>query len=330
MTILTCASPSVATTKSPNCSSNESDTGVRPSDFHGSETFDKFTPRFTVSWLPNADQNLYFTYSEGFKGGSFDPRGYTTAARDTDGDGVVSDEEIFEFMAFDPEFVDSYEIGLKSSWAGGRVNTSIAVFMSDYTDVQVPGSFGYDSNGDGLNDTFIGITTNAADADINGIEFEGTALLSDAFTLAWAIGYLDAEYNEWIFEGEDVASERGFQNTPDLTGNVTGTWRMPMDLFGHNGTFFVIGAASYRDDTTQFEYPTPELDQEAFTLWDLSLVWEDDSGRWRAGIHGKNLTDEEYKVAGYYYPFPDLGLEGTVTAFYGNPRTVVGTVEYRF
>jgi iron complex outermembrane receptor protein len=46
-----------------------------------------------------------------------------------------------------------------------------------------------------------------------------------------------------------------------------------------------------------------------------SLVWEDSDGHWRAGLNGKNLTDEEYKVAGYYYPAPTLGLEGSVTAF---------------
>ncbi len=49
-------------------------------------------------------------------------------------------------MAFDPEFVDTYEIGVKSSWMDGRVNTSVAVFFSDYTDVQIPGSFGFDSD----------------------------------------------------------------------------------------------------------------------------------------------------------------------------------------
>jgi iron complex outermembrane receptor protein len=304
---------------------------VVTSDFLGSREFKEFTPRVSVNWTPNDDQNLYFTYSEGFKGGSFDPRGQTSAAPDIDGDGTVSDEEIFEFMAFDPEFVDSYEVGVKSSWMDGRVNTSVAVFFADYTDVQIPGSFGFDSNGDGTNDTFIGVTSNAADADMTGIEFEGTALLSDAFSMSWAIGYLDAEFNEFIdATGNDVADQRVFQNTPELTASATLTYQNDMDLFGNAGTFFVIGSASHRSEASQFEFETPELDQSAFTLLDLSLVWEDVDGHWRAGLHGKNLTDEEYKVAGYYFPAPTLGLEGSVTAFYGNPRTITGTVEYRF
>lgn len=301
------------------------------SNFRGSRTFSEFTPRASISWKPNDDQNLYLTYSEGFKGGSFDPRGQTSAAPDIDGDGTVSDQEIFNFMAFEPEFVDTIEIGLKSSWLDGRVNTSAAVFFSDYTDVQIPGSFGFDSDGDGTNDTFIGVTSNAADADMTGIEFEGTALLSDMFTLGWAIGYLDAEFNEFIdATGTNVADQRVFQNTPDLTASATVTYQNSMDLFGNGGTFFVIGSGSHRSEASQFEFETVELDQSAFTLWDLSLVWEDDDGHWRAGLHGKNLGDEEYKVAGYYFPAPTLGLEGTVTAFYGYPRTLTATVEYRF
>jgi hypothetical protein len=35
-------------------------------------------------------------------------------------------------------------------------------------------------------------------------------------------------------------------------------------------------------------------------------------------------------VAGYYFPYPTLGLEGTVTAFYGNPRQFWLDVQYRW
>ena len=91
-----------------------------------------------------------------------------------------------------------------------------------------------------------------------------------------------------------------------------------------------MSTLAYRDDHSQFEIPNTYLDQGAYTLWDLSVVWSDDSGHWQVGAHGKNLTDEEYKVAGYYFPYPTLGLEGTVTAFYGNPRQFWLDVQYRW
>lgn len=301
------------------------------SDFRGSKDFTEFTPRVSLGWQPSDKQHLYFTYSEGFKGGSFDPRGVSTAAPDLNGDGVVDEAEIFEFMLFEPETVSSYEIGLKSSWLDNRIQSSIAVFRADYQDVQIPGSAGVDTDGDGVSDTFVGITSNAADADITGVELEGLAQLAEPLAFAWTVGYIDAEYNEFVDAfGVDVADERVFQNTPEWTGNGRLTWENDLSLFDRSGVLAVIGAVTYRSETSQFEVPNPFLDQESYSLWDLSIVWEEDDGHWRAGIHGKNLTDEEYKVAGYFFPFPTLGLEGTVTAFYGNPRTVTATVEYRF
>jgi iron complex outermembrane receptor protein len=306
------------------------------SNFYGSETFDKFTPRASIQWQPNEDQNIYLSYSEGFKGGGFDPRGLTTAAPDTDGDGVRSEDEIFEFMKFEPEEVNSWELGLKSTLWNGRMTSRLAIFLGDYTDVQIPGSVGVDTDGDGNSDQFIGVTTNAADADINGVEWEGQVIVAQdlgvsgsMLNFSWAIGYIDAEFNEYIDAfGNNVADQRVFQNTPEWTASGTVNYSMPVSWFGVSADMAFITSLAYRDDHSQFEVPNPYLDQDAYTLWDLSAVWTDDSGRWQVGLHGKNLTDEEYKVAGYF--FPTLGLEGSITAFYGNPRQYWLDVQYRF
>jgi len=306
------------------------------SDFQGSEKFTKFTPRIALDWTPNGDNLVYLSYAEGFKGGGFDPRGQTSLAPDIDGDGVVSEEEVFEFMKFDPETVKTWEFGWKATALQGRMTSKLAVFFSDYTDVQVPGSVGLDTTGDGIKDTFVGITSNAGKADINGVEWEGQAILADdwgrsgsQFRFGWAIGYIDADYKEYIDAlGNDIADEAVFQNTPKWTATGTFTYEMPVNLFNTPGLFSIITAIAYRDDTSQFEAPNPFLDQPAYTLWDLSLIWSQDSGNWSAGIHAKNLGDKEYKVAGYF--FPDLGLENNITAFYGNPRQIWGTVQYNW
>ena len=299
------------------------------SDFNGSEEWTDFSPRASVTWAPSDEHTVYFSYAEGFKGGSFDPRGQTSAAPDLDDDGVVSDEEIFEFMRFLPETVTSYELGWRTTALDGRLMSSLAVFFADYEDVQIPGSVGVDTDGDGIDDTFTGVTTNAGAADLPGFEFEGSFRANDNWSFRWALGWLDAEYTEFIdASGTDVSDQAVFQNTPEWTASGALTYERPLSLFGNGGQFFFIPSFAYRDDASQFEFPDPLLDQESFTVLDLSIVWEDDDGHWRAGLHGKNLTDEEYKVAGY--PFATLGLEGNVTAFYGPPQTVTATVEYIF
>ncbi len=304
------------------------------SDFTGSETFKEFTPRASISFKPNPDHNIYFTYSRGFKGGGFDPRGQSTAAPDLDGDGDIDFDDQFEFLSFDPEKVDSYELGWKATLMGGDLNVAFAIFKGDYTDVQIPGSVGFDTNGDGTNDSFIGITSNAGDADVNGLEFEFNAVAGrdfagpgSRFTVNGALGYLDAEYNTFIDAfGNDVADSRVFQNTPEITAHMGFDLGVPVA----SGLVDFIGAVSLRSDASQFEIPGP-LDQDGFALVDASIVYTADSDRWSIGVHGKNLFDKRYIVAGYdFVTATVLGLEGNLTAFYGDPRRFYVTGEVRF
>jgi iron complex outermembrane recepter protein len=116
------------------------------SDFTGVGDFEKFTPRASVSFKPTPDHNLYASYSKGFKGGGFDPRGQSTACRTPTG-GLCNAQQIYDFLSFDPETVDSYEIGYKASLFERRLNLALAVFQADYTDVQVPGSIGAPASG---------------------------------------------------------------------------------------------------------------------------------------------------------------------------------------
>jgi iron complex outermembrane receptor protein len=312
------------------------------SNFNGSATFKDFNPRASISWQPNADHNLYFTYSQGFKGGGFDPRGQTTACRNARG-GACTADEVFDFLAFDPETVDSFELGWKASLLDNRLNISLAGFLAQYKDVQIPGSVGFDGNGDGVNESFIGITSNAASADVNGIEFEGNALVGEdfagegsRFSVNWSLGVLDAKFNTFIDAfGRDVADQRVFQNTPDITAHMG--FNMGVPLAG--GMMDFIGLASLRSDASQFEVPNPFLDQDGFVLVDASIIYTSDSGLYSIGVHGKNLFNKEYIVAGYNFvaggvggaPFvPTLGREGTLTGFYGDPRRVFVTAQINF
>ena len=322
------------------------------SDFRGSEEFTDFTPKISLAWKPTPDQNLYGSFSQGFKGGSFDPRGDTTLAPDFDGDGTVSEDEIFEFMKFEPEEVDTWELGLKSNFFDRRVSTNIAFFYSDYTDIQIPGSVGVDSDGDGVSETFAGVTTNAGEATIKGVEFEGTAMLGrdlmtvgDSLNALATVGYIDPEFDEFITNVsdpatgetalEDVSDERVFQNTPDWTAHVDLTYEFPVTLFDQPGDISLIGGWSYRGDTNQFEVPSPFLDQDAYSLIDASLIWKHASGRYEVGIYARNLTDQQYRTSGHQFVTPDgsastLGLEGVANAFFGPPRTYTVTARVNF
>jgi len=307
------------------------------SDFLGTNSWDNFSPTVSVSWQPTSSNNFYFTYSQGFKGGGFDPRAQTTGAPDFDLSGTVTPDEVFEFMAFDPETVDSFELGWK--YQGGSYSHAVSVFYMDYTDMQVPGSVGIDTDADGINDSFTGVTTNAGAATITGIEYEGTLDLGrdvltggDALNFSWALGILDGNYVEFINAfGVDISNQVQIQNTPEATLSATLSYLAPFA----GGDLNASTTVSYRGDSSQFEIPFPELDQEAYSLWNASVVWDSEDGTWQMGLHGRNLTDEEYRVSGYDFVnnttlAPELGSSAVLIGYYGNPRTVTATLAYRF
>jgi iron complex outermembrane receptor protein len=326
--------------------------GAPITDFDGKARFKKFTPRASLSYDVSDDVMVYASYSQGFKGGGFDPRGSANAAAiDINGDGVFAYDEIYDFFLFEPEEVDSYEAGIKGSAAGGDISFALTGFYADYTNVQIPGSVGIDANNDGIFEGFSGVTTNAASATFKGIELETSARFAHDFAGAGSrmsfngtLGYIDAQYDEFIGNlGTDVSDITDIQNTPSWTASGTLGALVPAG----DGEVNFSTTLSYRSKTQQFEYPSPYLDQKGYALWDASLVYSFANDRYSIGVHGKNILDKRYKTSGYQFlatnpatglpvignnglPTPTLGREGVATVFYGNPRQifVTGTVKF--
>jgi iron complex outermembrane receptor protein len=325
--------------------------GVPSTDFRGDRSFSKFTPRASVSFKPSSDHTLYASYSQGFKGGGFDPRGVGANAPDLDGNGVRSNDEVSSFLGFRPEKVDSYELGYKGNLLGDRLYVAVAGFYADYTDVQIPGSVA--CNVGGL-PTFCGVVSNAGKATFKGVELEARAKLAqdfasagDTLTLSGALGYIDAQYEEYITNiagvPTDVADFREVQNTPKW--NASGTLAYSTPVGGGDVSFGTT--LSYRSKTYQFEIPNPYIDQNGFALLDASLVYTAPDDRWSLGVFGRNLTNKKYKTSGYTFvvtdpvtgaiplganglPLSALGTEGTLTSYYGNPRQVFVTATLNF
>lgn len=335
------------------------------SNFIGTRTDKAFTPRASLTWKPNKDNTVYISYSRGFKGGGFDPRGLSTQPADQ------SYQSIYNFMTFKPEKVDSYEAGWKASVFDHRLQFATAVFDAEYKDVQVPGSAGCISGGV---PTFCGITTNAGGARFRGVELEtnlrageNIATPGDRFTVSGSLGYLDAKYTKFItgvnrdITGAliidpvtlkpktilvDVAKYRHIQNTPKWT--LSGT--LDYDTPALGGRLDLNSTVSYRSATQQFELASPMLDQPGFALWDANLVWRSPGNRYEFGIHGKNLTNKKYITGGYNFllqnPWtgqyilpnaagtpglsPTLGKTGILTAYYGNPRQIFVSAAVNF
>ena len=305
----------------------------------------KFTPKIGFGWKFSTGHNLYGTYSEGFKGGMFDPRmdlaqtgGPTTAASLVKREGAK------------PEEVKTVELGLKSRFNNGRIQTNAAIFFTDYSNVQITGSVPT-FNAAGAPTGFAGNLTNAAKAKINGLELEALARITDAFSINGMYSYIDAKYNDWIVANGltgaaaalvNIAAGAEVQNTPKNAANITATYEWPLAMFGKAGSLALNNSVSYKSKVYQAEAArtvgvaawdvnVPQnnmLAQESYTLWDAGLVWTSKDRKTQVALNGRNLTDKRYKVAGY--PFGVPAFFNTITTFYGDPRTVKATVSLKF
>ena len=291
------------------------------SDYEASRTFTNTSPRLNIAYALSDNANVYATYSEGWKAGSFDPRGanFSTPAVE---------------QGFEDETLTSFEVGLKTTWLDGRAVTNIAVFMSDYEDMQIPGSVGVDSDGDGANDSFVGTVTNAGKAEINGLEIEGSIQFNENWRGEFAGNILDADFTDYIVNGENIASAREVQNTPEDMAYLALVYGNEVMGGAFNATLNYVRKGA----VAQFEVPNPILDQDSYGMWNASVTWASPNDTWRLGLHGKNLNDEDVKTSGYCFGAGDgpatacpstLGLENNTTVFYAPPRTIVGTIEYR-
>jgi iron complex outermembrane receptor protein len=78
-------------------------------------------------------------------------------------------------------------------------------------------------------------------------------------------------------------------------------------------------------------------------LMNVSINWEHPDGNWYAGLHLKNVFNEEYLVGGYQFVTPDpsdptnvslytpgLGGDNTLIGYYGDPATAHIKIGYRF
>ncbi len=326
--------------------------GAASTNFSGQRDFKKFTPRVSLSFKPTPDDNIYASFSQGFKGGGFDPRGVGANAPDLNGNGIRGEnDEVAAFLSFRPESVDSYEVGYKGNAFDGGLTFALAGFYADYKDVQIPGSVACIVSG---LPSFCGVTSNAGKANFKGVELEFNARLGesvandgDRLNLLGAVGYIDAKFDQYISNiasvPTDVAAFRDVQNTPAWTASATLAYMTPVGA----GRLNLGTTISYRSSTTQFEIPNPYIDQSGYALVDASLVYTAPDDRWSIGLYGKNLFDKEYKTSGYSFiagnattgvpilggnglPVASLGREGTLTAFYGNPRQVFVTAGVKF
>ena len=280
-------------------------------NYTADDTFEKFTPRASISYDLTEEMTGYASVSQGFKSGGWDMRGDAALVPST-------------VNGYQPETVTTYELGLKGTAFDRRMSFASAAFYSDFQDQQITTQQVATLPAVGI----ASVVDNAGASTIYGFEFEGRAFITDSITSNVSVGYLKNEFDQFITRVTgvpvDISNLRQPQNSPEWSAFWGVTWTG--DVAG--GELNITPSISYRSDYHLFDAPDPILDQAAYTLVDLAAIWTAPNGHYQVALTGRNLTDEEYKVGGYN--FAGATFNNSISAFYGPPRTFSASVTVRY
>jgi len=248
---------------------------------------------------------VYFTYSEGYRDGGF-PARFT---------GVVP----IPLPNYEPEFVENYELGYKTTLLDGRLRANVAAFLMDYSDMQISATSLLPGVGDNTT------KFNLGDANYKGFEIEVTALIADNFTLGINFGHLEDDIDSLvggglISSGVLITEEHDLPFSPSWTLAITAAYDFDLP----NGAVLTLrGDYSTKDDF----YTRTENTEEAFTddyeIMNASLTYRSPDEKWSLGVRARNLTDEFFFESRTTFSAFQMGFGKPV-----RPRTVSAFFTY--
>lgn len=236
-------------------------------------------PEGRVTWRASIDQKvspnvlIYASYNRGFKSGGFNGAKFAVAE------------------SFRSEVLDAFEVGIKSDFLDRKLRINGAAYYYDYQDLQIS--------------SYVNGTvqfSNAAAAEIYGVDLEVTAKPFDALTLTSGFAYTHARFKSFptaqtstplptggnlISPGD--ASGNKVPYTPDWTFSIGADYRaqLPTGSLQFN--------VNYYHNDGFFGEPENRLRQKAYDLLNGSIRWNLDADeRVSLLLWGRNLTNQVY------------------------------------
>ncbi len=239
-------------------------------------------PYLNLSYRLSEDVMFYASYSEGFKGGGIQVRNGPLAF----------------LPQFGPEFVTSYELGLKWSTFAGRMNLSAAGFLMRYKGVQLPANVFQPDLGNAV--SLIG---NLGNADNKGFELEISALPMPNLRISTGLAYLDSQYRSVVANNPGnvrdpnsaITVDDALPNTPEWQFNAS----VAYVIHTAYGAFTPRLDVGYTDKQYNDAINSQVLKRDAYTMLNLALGYASNKGNWSGSLFVQNALDKQVVLAGF-------------------------------
>lgn len=269
------------------------------------QTFNDWSPEFTLSWKPTDDLMAYGAYKTNYKSGGFSNGGINS---------LLSPNPEADF-AFGAEKARGFEVGFKSTLADRQIRLNMSAYSYKYADFQV----------DYFNSAVFAYQTLTADARTKGIEvdFEYAPRSVQGLNVHGSASYNKANYTKFFgpcFTGQKPTEGCSFLNSAgglptvgqipafqDLAGaplSVAPRWTGTLGV-GYEtsvGASNIIGLSvdgRYSGSYLGSAFGNPDSRQEAYATLDATLRFGPEDRRWEIAVIGKNLTNKFYILGAF-------------------------------
>jgi iron complex outermembrane recepter protein len=247
---------------------------------YASKNWNNVGGKLGLDYKLDAQKLIYGSVTRGFKDGGFVGRV-----------GIPTD-----IGPYNPEIAYTYEIGGKADWLERRLRTNVAVFYTDYRNMQLAQNYFAPSTGG----SFVQGNTilNAARAKIKGVEFDGSMLVATGLTLSSSAAFLDAKYSKFPFTvinalGSNVINLAGYelQNSPRWSATAGAKYEFSVGpgMVAWNVLYTYTGQ-KYLDALND----TPRSSIQPTNYVNMNLDYQPNHGNWSVSAWARNLMDKRY------------------------------------
>ncbi|MEH6558165.1 MAG: TonB-dependent receptor [Oceanicoccus sp.] len=293
------------------------------------------TGKVNINYHVNEEIMLYATLARSYKSGGFN----TLSADSPLLDPVTGDPDL---AYFEPEFINSLEVGAKTRLLDNTLQANFTAFYYDYEDMQVSKIIAQSSVNENVDST------------IYGLESELLYAPDENWTFSWNVAYLNSEVSDFssvdptdpnqmgttdgivsVFGNNFLTADGSAGIEADLDGNQlqqspewSTTVGVSYNMMLSNGMGLQAGTTYYwQDEYYARNFNTANDVIDSWSVWNASVMLTSADESWYAEAFVKNISDDA-NVTGQYTTDAVSGL--FTNQFILEPRTYGVTVGYNF